>query len=155
MRVDLRRRDVGVAEHLLQRAQVGAALEHVRREASAAACAGAAASPTRPPYVRTMPKTACRVRRPPRDFSRLPECTLRTCSTLVHGEDLTLFRKVTGNVCSSHSLKARPQFLAGNALSAFSSSPLRHRQERLGWIVVLAGHLSKWFARLNRMLLIS
>ena len=32
MRVDLRRRDVGVAEHLLQRAQVAAAGEQMRRE---------------------------------------------------------------------------------------------------------------------------
>ena len=35
MRVDLRRRDVAVAEHLLQRAQVGAAFEHVRGKAVA------------------------------------------------------------------------------------------------------------------------
>ena len=66
VRVDLRRRDVGVAEHLLERAQVGARPRAGASRTSAAACAGAGRDPARAPYVRTSRWTACRVRRPPR-----------------------------------------------------------------------------------------
>jgi len=52
----------------------------------------------------------------------------------VHGEDLTLFWKMTGNMRSSHSQKARLQFPAMSALSVFSGQFISHRQWRLdGW----------------------
>ena len=67
-RVDLRRRHRRVAEQLLDDADVGAAVEQVGREASAAACAARPprVSPARSAAARSTCQALCRDSRPPR-----------------------------------------------------------------------------------------
>ena len=70
-RVDLRRRHRGVAEQLLDDADVGPAVEQVRGEASAAACAATTSRRARPGRrpTRSTVQALCRDSRPPRALS--------------------------------------------------------------------------------------